>query len=265
MIEKALIGIILTLCIGMGAGLFLSMGQINQQQATIHELRNILDENQEQISSLVQKAEAGMRARRQLESDLMQSVEQRSVVAALSSHPSNNGHRLTPSQATGHSVSMIAPEQKIEQQLHSMGISDAEIDSILTETRRYLEYKQMESWALRRQAYLQNPEGVSIEVVNPLRARLGDDLYEKYLAAKGRQTGVRVSGIIEQSNADLAGLLNGDRITRYNGQRVFHLHELLSLSAQYDSGDYVEVEVIRNDQPVYLTMNGGPPVVTLPN
>lgn len=119
-----------------------------------------------------------------------------------------------------------------------------------------------QAWAYRREAWLENPGAFTPEALNPLRARLGDDVYERYLRDRGRRTAVGVSGIAEASAAAEAGLRPGDRITHFDGRRVFHLNELLALSVQGESGTWVEVQARRGDQVLYLTLPRGPLGIT---
>lgn len=127
--------------------------------------------------------------------------------------------------------------------------------------------RAMQTWQRRREAFLASPAGFRLEVLNPLRAELGDEMYERYLGSLGRSTSVLVGSVGEGSDAVAAGLQGGDRVTHYDGQRVFHLHELRALSVQGERGEYIHVQVLREGELVYLLLPRGPlgtsPVNTL--
>jgi hypothetical protein len=227
--------------------------EINTLQNAYNAVRQKLDFLERQLSSEIS-------SRLQLESAVAQFYSNEVIVdePALTS----TGHSLpsTPSEPGGQQTTTVA----MDQQLLSKGFSNAEVDAILMSEQQVHENNLVQSWEYRRQAYLEHPEHFDLTMVNPLRARIGDGLYEKYLAAQGRRTAVSVSGVMAQSAADSAGILSGDKITHYDGQRVFHLNELLTLSAQQDRGDYTEIEVLRDNQKIYLTIATGPLGVTMP-
>jgi hypothetical protein len=91
----------------------------------------------------------------------------------------------------------------------------------------------------------------------PLRRELGDADYERYLAATGQPTRVVVRNVAPASAAANAGLLPGDEILAYAGQRVFNLRELNTLMLQRSPGEIVSTAVIRDGVPLQLYVNGG--------
>ena len=91
-----------------------------------------------------------------------------------------------------------------------------------------------------------------------LRAELGDQDYERYLAAMGRSTAVNVSGVLASSPAERAGLQPGDEIVAYDGKRVFDVAELNELTLGGTSGESVVLDVRRSGQNVQIVMPRGP-------
>ena len=91
-----------------------------------------------------------------------------------------------------------------------------------------------------------------------LRAELGDADYERYLSAMGRPTSVGVGDVLASSPAERAGLLPGDEIVAYNGQRVFDTGELNALTLEGTAGESVVIDVRRDGQNVQLVMPRGP-------
>ncbi len=99
-------------------------------------------------------------------------------------------------------------------------------------------------------------------VSDALREELGDAEYEQYLAANNRATRITVSSVIESSPAHSAGLLPGDEIVSYDGQRVFSLNDLSRQTMGGVPGESVVVNVMRNGNLVQVVMPRGPVGIT---
>ena len=99
---------------------------------------------------------------------------------------------------------------------------------------------------------------VQLEGDAGLRAELGDVDFERYLAALGRPTYVAVAGVAAESAAANAGLIPGDEIRAYGGERVFNLRELNELAQRRSLGETVAVAVVRDGVAMQLYVTGGP-------
>lgn len=95
-----------------------------------------------------------------------------------------------------------------------------------------------------------------------LRAEIGDTEYEMYLSAAGRSTSVGISGVLEFSPAQSAGLQPGDRITSYDGQRVFSTRELTAQTLRGAPGENVIIDIERDGIPMQVVMPRGPLGIT---
>jgi hypothetical protein len=91
-----------------------------------------------------------------------------------------------------------------------------------------------------------------------LRKELGDEVYEKYVEAKGRPLRVRIGRIESDSPAANAGLLSGDEIVSYGGRRVFDPGELSAMTQATSIGETVPMTVVREGQTMTLYATGGP-------
>lgn len=91
-----------------------------------------------------------------------------------------------------------------------------------------------------------------------LRDQLGDIEYERFLAAQGQATAVRVASVLNGSPGSSAGLLPGDEIVSYNGERTFSMAELRQLTLQGSSGENVVIEIDRNGVRMQLSVPRGP-------
>ena len=95
-----------------------------------------------------------------------------------------------------------------------------------------------------------------------LRAELGDPDYERYLEATGRPTSVGVRSVLTSSPAEQAGLLPGDQVVAYSGQRVFDMSEINSLILGGQPGETVAIDVLRDGQQIQLYVPRGPIGIT---
>jgi len=91
-----------------------------------------------------------------------------------------------------------------------------------------------------------------------LREEIGDAEFERYLDALGQPTSVVIGSIDPASAAANAGLLPGDEIVAYGGQRVFNARDLSVLSLQRGTGETVGATVVRDGQALQLYVTGGP-------
>jgi TolA-binding protein len=95
-----------------------------------------------------------------------------------------------------------------------------------------------------------------------LRAEIGDTEYEQYLEASGRPISVRVGAVLESSPGQRAGMLPGDEIIRYDGQRVFNSFELNQQTMSGEPGESVVVDVKRDGVLMQVVVPRGPIGVT---
>ena len=95
-----------------------------------------------------------------------------------------------------------------------------------------------------------------------LREELGEADYERYLEANDRSTNVAVSSVIESSPAQTAGLMPGDQIVRYDGERVFSMTDLTRQTMTGEPGQTVVVDVMRNGNLLQVVMPRGPVGIT---
>jgi C-terminal processing protease CtpA/Prc len=91
-----------------------------------------------------------------------------------------------------------------------------------------------------------------------LRQELGDADYERYLSANRRSTSISVSSVIESSPAHAAGLLPGDEIVRYGGDRVFSMNDLMQRAVEGVPGENVAVDIVRDGIQMQVVMPRGP-------
>ena len=91
-----------------------------------------------------------------------------------------------------------------------------------------------------------------------LREEIGDAEYEMYLDASNRPTSVNIGQVLASSPASTAGLLPGDRITHYDGERVFSTFDLTRQALEGQAGENVVVNIVRDGVPMQVVMPRGP-------
>lgn len=95
-----------------------------------------------------------------------------------------------------------------------------------------------------------------------LRQELGDDNYERYLTANGRPISIAVSSVIGSSPAQSAGLMPGDEITRYAGERVFSMTDINDVAMEGEPGQSVVIDILRDGVPMQVAIPRGPLGIT---
>jgi membrane-associated protease RseP (regulator of RpoE activity) len=101
-------------------------------------------------------------------------------------------------------------------------------------------------------------EIANITASSMLRKELGDADYAKYLEGQGRPTSINVREVMSNSPAQTAGLQPGDEIVSYNGQRVFDVSELNTLTYETRPGTSVAMQVVRDGQTMQVVVEAGP-------
>ena len=91
-----------------------------------------------------------------------------------------------------------------------------------------------------------------------LREELGEEDYARYLYALGMPNRVQVDSVISNSPAQAAGLLPGDRIIRYDGQRIYTRHDLRNVSTAGEPDLPVTVLIERDGALIETIMPRGP-------
>ena len=96
-----------------------------------------------------------------------------------------------------------------------------------------------------------------------LRGELGDEFYDRYLFEEGRSNRVGIASVIAGSAASDAGLVSGDIVLSYAGERVFRPGDLQSATRAGSRGEFVQLSVLRDGDVVAVALPRGPLGVTL--
>jgi C-terminal processing protease CtpA/Prc len=129
------------------------------------------------------------------------------------------------------------------------------------------------AWIVQREAEMQmerlqaryeamrsqdNPRFFGSTFDTEMRAELGEAAYERYLAANGRPTAIRIGNVIPNSPAQAAGLQPGDQIVRYDGERVFSMMDVAGHIMQNEAEGNVVVDIERDGVAMQLVVPRGP-------
>lgn len=151
--------------------------------------------------------------------------------------------------------------ERTEQRLISAGFDEFEAAEIVRITEELQMRRLNAVFQAEQTGERVNVQAFQAEATQELKDRLGEADYEKYLEAMRRPTSVDVRNVLESSPAQLAGLQSGDEIVRYGGERVYNVAELNRLTSTNES-DTVLVEVIRDGQPITVSLPAGPIGIT---
>ena len=106
-------------------------------------------------------------------------------------------------------------------------------------------------------------ESREIRGFSRLRETLGDEGYDKLLAAEGRDNRVRIDNVIDNSAAALSGIEEGDLIIRYADERIFQFQDLRDATTEGERDELIDIQVSRNGEIIDLVIPRGPMGVTL--
>jgi hypothetical protein len=133
----------------------------------------------------------------------------------------------------------------------------------LIETESAARYEAMRAaWEAERSGEPIDPFASWTDPQRILRDSIGDDAYERYLETQGQPTSVEITQVLSNSPGSNVGLEPGDRIARYNGERVYSISDLRMLTMQGNPGEDVVVEVERDGVLMQLTLPAGPIGIT---
>jgi len=151
---------------------------------------------------------------------------------------------------------------QLQSQLENAGFTDIEYDVIsATRKRLQLESLQMRDKAIREGWFITDSWLRKAQELDPdtkLREVLGDQRFDEYLIATGRNNRVMIDELMTGSAAQQAGLLAGDLIHRYAETRVFSTTELRNLTTGGVAGENTAVTVLRNGELIDLVVPRGP-------
>jgi hypothetical protein len=96
-----------------------------------------------------------------------------------------------------------------------------------------------------------------------LRSEVGDTVFDRFLYETGQSNRVAVTSVLAGSQGEVAGILPGDIIEDYAGERVFDFSDLRNATTSGTRDETVPVTIRRDDRLIETWMARGPIGVTL--
>ena len=147
-----------------------------------------------------------------------------------------------------------------EQALYNEGLSVSEVDRL----RHRFDEVELEKLSARDRAARDGWSSSSLhsqelrDIQTRFRQELGDQDYDKILYAAGRSNRVQVDDLLGGSAAANSGIMIGDEIYSYAGERVFDPSSLYILTTKGEVGESVEIVILRNGSPYVINTLRGP-------
>jgi len=230
-----------------------STGAVGADYAALHE----------RIDALERSLNEEREARQLLETELF------ALIDAADSNPSERSARdrgAEPEVDPAASTRTLRPRRfgsnplssvELSERLQANGMSPDRAD-FLARRQSELNLESMQTmWEARRSG----DTGVfqtMIDAQRALRDEMTEVEYEQYLTATDRPTAVSVGSVMEFSPAADAGLQAGDRIVRYDGERVYNIGDLYQRQVAVTGDRNVIIDIERNGTPMQISMPPGP-------
>lgn len=162
---------------------------------------------------------------------------------------------------------MADPGLNPEQRLLAAGFTRQELADIAkSDARERMRQVELDDRA-RREGWVNTPryfqeQQAAAYTGSSARKVLGDAKYDRYLYTQRRPNRLMVQSVIETSPAEKAGFIPGDIVVAYAGQRVFTNQELVELRSAGTLGEPVQVDIMRDGQPMRISIPRGPMGIT---
>jgi hypothetical protein len=173
--------------------------------------------------------------------------------------------RIDPEDTAANSTEASTPRLPVasaRDNLVAAGVNSDFADDILRRISQQ-QYRSMELQNLirgknleGRQQYREELRELGEQKIS-LRSELGDDTYDLYLIASGGSNRVKISSVMAGSPAESNGFQLDDVILYYGDKRIIELNDLQKAAWGGDSASSVNVEILRAEQRMSLTVPGG--------
>lgn len=149
-----------------------------------------------------------------------------------------------------------------EQALVDSGMGDIQAGQL----KSFFEQQELDRMYLRdqsiregwdRQKYLEEIQKLS-DNADTFLSQLDDTSYDAFLYASGQPNRVRVTNVLDSSQAGTAGIQAGDHIISYDNERIYSGFDLRSATTGGDISQTVPVKIERDGKIIELYLNRGP-------
>jgi hypothetical protein len=257
--------------IGLLVAVIMAAGLMNRDEVAVEADRagdigrtEALQTLQERLLSIEQLLAEEREARLELEGQLQGFIDGARVpeAPARTENAEDNDDdvegRTSPRRSRDFVAMMRSYEDRRLNSLIKGGFTEDEARRVV-QRESQAEFEAMRAaWDAQRNGEAVDPIEAMVTSQSLLRSELGEADYERYLAARGQQTSIQVTRVIEGSPGSDAGLQPGDQIVSYGGERVYSVGDLRSLTLQGTPGEDVVVEIDRDGVRMQLSVPRGP-------
>ena len=154
-------------------------------------------------------------------------------------------------------------ETQIKQALIQIGITESMADDILNRQSQH-EYQLLALHdQAKREGYLNSSRYYKqrrelMQQAPSMQSAIGTDAYDRFLFQTEQNNRVVVSSVMQNSPADQLGVQTGDIILRYANKKILSWRELRELTGQGVAGEYVNLNILRNEQLLNILVPRGP-------
>ena len=239
--------------------------EIEQLRADLNESKQERDAMRKELTALQDQLS---NIENNLEYEGITTNEETLAVSGSTQLPAGSETIGTSTNAFGFGRGRLSDENRTDS-LRAAGVDDQTIASIAERTDQYeLARLELIDRATRdggrgSEEFHEELEELEESRVD-IRDEIGDEAYDEYLINAGRDNRVIIDSVINGSAASIAGIQTGDVIYSYAGSRIFTTRELQRATREGNRGEYIDVEVLRNDgEQQFYSIERGPMGVTL--
>lgn len=143
--------------------------------------------------------------------------------------------------------------------LLALGVPAHEIDRIQEVWQEYFMNRiRIQNERVRLKAKRKDAAGFNAMNAAQAREKLGDEGFDAMLYAGGERNRVFLSQVLDNSPGATAGLMPGDELISYDEQRIFRPSEIRDLTAQGARDEWVEIQVMRDEELRRFFVRRGP-------
>lgn len=227
--------------------------QTDDIPAAIRELRAILELEVKERQRLEEKVA-------RLEGELSGEVPQAGLMSAEDRERFKDARARRDRRRVGLSEDSLT-EAGLDPQ--TAALLKSRVDELAMERLYMRDNATREGW-LNSQRFRDEMRRMS-DVRQVIRDDFGDQAYDSYLFAMGRPNRLSVDNVIANSPAQISGLQAGDRLLRYDGQRIYNQGELSRGTSGGRAGEMVPVQLMRDGNMIDIYIPRGPLGVNLSN
>jgi hypothetical protein len=270
-LRSSIISLIIAAIIGIVIGLLLQAPRPSTPSSQSSSLSNGVLGNSSrgtqhqtpELAELSQQLQREILARRQLQQEVVTLGKKLAALAIIETHEKNHSTNASADTEQTNPADATQDVWFNQQALIDAGMTRSEAEQL----KAHFEELELEKLYLRDQAIREGWSGgkryrdelQKLEAkTEDIKQELGEDAYDAYLFASGQPNRVDVQSVLSSSAAGNAGILAGDQVIRYAGERIYNWRDLRNATTQGDLTETVPIEILRDNKPMELYVQRGP-------